>query len=529
SAFENNVKLLLKSVEYAKLNDSALDPTTITKENMKETIDMEPEKYAEVTFTVTDEQVSVVAVGAENWDGLTAYGTSADMRVVDTEDYDIAPPVLTLLGDNPTKVAKGSTYIDAGATASDAKDGNITSDIIATGTVDTSEIGTYTRTYTVADHAGNTVSLTRTVNVVGTANAPVLATGMTPIKWDGSAWVTTTADDNEWYNYTETDKKWANAKTSDGSMWVWIPRYIYKMTSGWHTNTAATIEVKFTIETDDTNGGAIEIVNTNNASDSNGTWSNHPAFTFGSTELTGIWVAKFEASGTTSAVNFVPNVTSLRSLTVNNAFTASRNMETNSRYGWDTTGTGVDTHLIKNNEWGAAVYLANSLYGKNDEVIINSSGFYTGGGTSDAYVTNVSQSTTGNVYGIYDMGGGAYEQTAGYVNNSYARTDGSLVVDADAKYKDVYQIGTTDSVADNYALAINHKGDAIYETSSSGGSSTSWYADYSRIPATSNAWVVRSGYYGTGTGAGIFHYSYRPGTVNAYDSFRVTLLVGEGL
>jgi hypothetical protein len=69
----------------------------------------------------------------------------------------------------------------------------------------------------------------------------------------------------------------------------------------------------------------------------------------------------------------------------------------------------------------------------------------------------------------------------------------------------------------------------VYETSSTGGSSTSWFADYSRIPATTNAWVVRSGYYGTGAGAGIFHFSYRPGSSNTYDSFRTSLVVGTGL
>ena len=59
------------------------------------------------------------------------------------------------------------------------------------------------------------------------ANAPVLATGMTPIKWDGSAWVNTTEIDPEWYDYEE--KEWANVQTADGSFWVWIPRYAYRI------------------------------------------------------------------------------------------------------------------------------------------------------------------------------------------------------------------------------------------------------------------------------------------------------------
>ena len=47
------------------------------------------------------------------------------------------------------------------------------------------------------------------------------------------------------YNYGETEstRKWANAKTSDGSMWVWIPRYAYSITSGYHSSSTGNIEV----------------------------------------------------------------------------------------------------------------------------------------------------------------------------------------------------------------------------------------------------------------------------------------------
>ena len=78
---------------------------------------------------------------------------------------------------------------------------------------------------------------------------------------------------------------------------------------------------------------------------------------------------------------------------------------------------------MKNDEWGAAAYLSRSKYGKNDEVTINSNSlYYTGGGSGNAYVNNVAQGTTGNVYGVYDMSGGAWEYVAAYVNNG----DGNL-------------------------------------------------------------------------------------------------------
>ena len=75
--------------------------------------------------------------------------------------------------------------------------------------------------------------------------------------------------------------------------------------------------------------------------------------------------------------------------------------------------------MMKNDEWGAVAYLSKSKYGKqNEEVDINSdSSYYTGGGSGNAYVTNVGQSTTGTVHGVYDMSGGAWEYVAAYVNN----------------------------------------------------------------------------------------------------------------
>jgi hypothetical protein len=75
-------------------------------------------------------------------------------------------PVITV---NPTTVtiALGGTYTDAGVTASDNINGNITASIVRTGTLNTNAVGTYTLTYNVSDSSGNAaVSKTRTVIVV---------------------------------------------------------------------------------------------------------------------------------------------------------------------------------------------------------------------------------------------------------------------------------------------------------------------------------------------------------------------------
>jgi len=77
-------------------------------------------------------------------------------------------PVITLNGSNPMDVDKDATYNEPGATASDNVDGNLTSSISTTGTVNTSTVGSYTITYSVTDTAGNTKTENRTVNVVQT-------------------------------------------------------------------------------------------------------------------------------------------------------------------------------------------------------------------------------------------------------------------------------------------------------------------------------------------------------------------------
>ncbi len=76
-------------------------------------------------------------------------------------------PVINLLGSNPVTVYVGDVYLDAGATATDPEDGNITADIVKTGTVNTALVGTYTLTYNVSDSKGlSALPVTRTVNVV---------------------------------------------------------------------------------------------------------------------------------------------------------------------------------------------------------------------------------------------------------------------------------------------------------------------------------------------------------------------------
>ena len=360
---------------------------------------------------------------------------------------------------------------------------------------------------------------------------------MTPIKWNGSSWVETKGSDPDWYDYTA--KKWANAKTSDGSMWVWIPRYAYSITSGYHSSIAGNIDVEFMKGTsNETSTGRTTFQNASGQ----GNWSIHPAFNYGQT-VSGIWVAKFEASpegattstsnseynGTGKKLQVKPGVSSWRSITISNIYDVCKNYN-----------SALNSHMMKNDEWGAVAYLSKSKYGKqNEEVWINNSSSYITGsagnsasasgntGTTTDYTSTqgVKASTTGTVYGVYDMSGGAWEYVAAYVNNGdfNLKNYGSSLVNGDAKTKNVYSKGSTNSYEDNYKQNKGVYGDALYETSINGNSRDgSWYDDYSIFPIS--PFFIRGGSYNNGTNAGMFAFYADNGNIDSFNSFRPVLV-----
>ena len=98
-----------------------------------------------------------------------ALSTSTVVTVSGTTTPDIIPPVITVLGLNPVTVVTGTIYTDAGATALDNIDGNLTSFIVTTNPISSSTpVGAYAVIYTVSDFSGNGATSTRTVNVVAT-------------------------------------------------------------------------------------------------------------------------------------------------------------------------------------------------------------------------------------------------------------------------------------------------------------------------------------------------------------------------
>ena len=388
----------------------------------------------------------------------------------------------------------------------------------ANGKITTKEVGTASITAKAKD--GSEKQATCIVKVIVATgkfneekgvNEPNLLEGMRAVVWDETAkdgqgdWVTPTNID-EWYDYSVETKKWANAMTEDGSLWVWIPRYAYQISSNYHKGETGTINIKFLKGV--TNTAADGKTTWDNAS-GEGKWNIHPAFDYGM-DIAGIWVAKFEASqsdagqtsttGTSGILKIQPGVSSWRSISISQMYDICLNYNEN-----------ANSHLMKNSEWGAVAYLTESSYGKNSNIERNdSNSYYTGGGSGNAFKNKKGQSTTGNVYGIYDISGGAREYTAAYLECEKTKEDESIytteyakaLIDGEDYTKDVYVLEENTTLE---AVTQNIYGDAIYEvtTKVSIGGST-WHDSQTSYPNTKSPFFVRGGMHDS-VGAGAYN------------------------
>ena len=255
------------------------------------------------------------------------------------------------------------------------------------------------------------------------ANAPVLAEGMIPVVYDEGLGYWIKADINAgWYNYT--DKIWANAvmvKTdaTEGvecsksrsyymnapaytpvkeedilAYYVWIPRYKYKLFNATYASGTSPSLIDVTFENETSTTGNVTCTYASNGAETcqnkaNGNWYTHPAFTMknasgNKTELKGIWVGKFETSGSTTTPTVKPGVSSLKKITVANMYSTGLIFRSTDYI----TSNGInqsDPHMMKNIEWGAVAYLKQSNYGLGitDITINNSSSHITGRSSGD--------------------------------------------------------------------------------------------------------------------------------------------------
>ncbi len=406
---------------------------------------------------------------------------------------------------------------------------------------------------------------------------PVLSNNLVPVTIENDGTVHKASIYEKWYSYEE--KLWANAVVledtsvtyEDGevipednieSYFVWIPRYKYKIFNDTVYTEATTLEnrvqeIEIEFENKDT---AISNGTTT------GSWLTHPAFT--SFNSNGFWVGKFESgykeatSTETAQVNtndstklqIKPNVYSWRTITIGNAF----------KVGYDYLRSD-ESHLMKNTEWGSVAYLQHSKYGSMISVRSNNNSSYkTGyasiseptlgynggvsvpgnlnGTTSDVtlpYNTEIGYmaSTTGNITGIYDMSGGAFEYVMGYNINADILDDESEITSVYSdfftdkrweKYYDQY----SNEIADTSKYQTGILGDATREmgpfgtvNDPDGGARyrTSWYSDYAIFVVPGAPWFMRGMHWYFGDASGIFSFSAKSGRVDTGLSFRVIL------
>ena len=397
---------------------------------------------------------------------------------------------------------------------------------------------------------------------VSGANAPVLASNMIPVYYDetNDVWKKANKDNtdrtNPWYSYNSTGEykgRWANAVTvketnrqtylnaTPGTiipmddittMWVWIPRFNAVTPSNYNGGTKVS-------------PGAIDITFVK---------QNEPAidaFIFGDKQLSGFWYGKFEMGGTlassctnetcnVSNIVVKPNVSSLRSQKVSSFFYASRSMEqTGNSFGF--VKDEVDTHMSKNNEWGAVAYLTQSIYGRctssttcTEIGINNNSSYLTGYGapagssgsvTNGAYNTTLGKdaSTTGTIYGIYDMSGDSYEYVMGVLADPNGKPRSGNSSSSNSGFTGMLENGTTytgvsfpDTKYYNNYTGTTYTGHALTETKN-------WYSDYASFVSTSYTWFRRGGDYNFRASAGVFYFDSGSGDSGAGSSSRLVI------
>ena len=350
--------------------------------------------------------------------------------------------------------------------------------------------------------------------------------GMTPVRHDGS-WVTTEANNANWYDYDA--RLWANARDNDQNMFVWIPRYAYRIA---YFDTSANANARRAnpahmegllgfstihgmVEIDSVSGNSLvtgstprNVVGTVQTSGFNDHIP-HPAFTFGN-QVPGIWMGKYATGfiGTTPGNAIAPARVVIQegrsfwhNISPSNIFDTSRGFANPATNG--ITGTSI---MMRNRDWGAAAYLSHSRFGRNGEAVaINDSMQLISGHGGNA------ASTTGNATGIFDMRGGVREYVAAYVDNSTARGRVGLesIRNAAERYRDVYVIGSPETPNHNYLANRNVVGNAVFETSINANSDAwgAWFGASANFPSGTGPALWRSGRMSDGATAGVFHFS----------------------
>ncbi|MBQ2872554.1 MAG: hypothetical protein IJE89_00970 [Bacilli bacterium] len=261
--------------------------------------------------------------------------------------------------------------------------------------------------------------------------------------------------------------------------------------------------------------------------------------------LSGIWVGKFE---TTDEYDMSPDVyeptilpthLSVTGRTLSEQFKISQAFATEAVYGL--LFSEIDSHMMKNSEWGAVAYLSHSKYGINKEIRINNSSVYTGCGALTANASSTTgcpnafgtvstypQSTTGNISGVFDMSGGKQEYVMGHYGDTIGSMDKSGFTSMpEKKYYDLYSPTDFPGTASenlSYCTIDTCGGHALNETAG-------WYGDNQSggfVSSEGKDWFFRGGLYSNGTTSGAFYFNDHFGTAFDTYGFRSVIVTGYG-
>ena len=118
------------------------------------------------SYTVDKEKMGLwKTTGASSTNPPSTYCNVHNAQNTGSTSHANNEPVITLNGEAHITINVGETYTELGATAKDDKDGDISSKIAISGSVNTSKAGKYTITYSVKNSSGKTVTKTRTITV----------------------------------------------------------------------------------------------------------------------------------------------------------------------------------------------------------------------------------------------------------------------------------------------------------------------------------------------------------------------------
>lgn len=380
---------------------------------------------------------------------------------------------------------------------------------------------------------------------------PVLYEGLIPVKFEHGGWVKASTLD-EWYSYENFN--WANAicvkeekreyynnaevgtdiiKDDVLGYFVWIPRFEYELFNvEFKPVREQMIKVKF-----------VGVNEEKKTEVKNGEYYTHPAFSTPNGELNGFWIAKFEPSLEDGVIKILSSKETLVNLNMADMWKYATGIK-------NSYNLGVNSRIITNMEYGAIAVLTYSQYGKKgnpeykgldslvflntamgtkdwDKVMTGcSAGTAINGGSYrcpysyDYPYYGTGASSTGTIYGIYDLAGGSWECVMGIVSDY-------PIKDNLGKYRGVLpdnkRYYTFYKASNMYDYSRSVVGDMMGEVISISNPTRTWNGNNAYFATSSYPWIKRGGSFRGGSYSGIFDFGITDAAPRGDKTFRVIL------